>query len=195
MDLATASNPADYRLAEAGPDGAFGTVDDVTYTVVASYNDDARATTLTFTAPHTELPVGSYRLTLDGTAGLVDSSASHKPLAGGVNQALAFAVAPKSSIATLDVDMSQASYYGGAKMDVTPDGTALVVYPNNPTLDRENWPQIMVGQYDANGQSAGPYRTVPTDIVDSFRVVNPDVAARRMRRCSRLRRLYGLRGV
>src|SRR4029079_1123392 len=34
---AAANNPANYRLAEAGPDGAFGTGDDVNYAVTPTY--------------------------------------------------------------------------------------------------------------------------------------------------------------
>ena len=104
---ASATNVANYTLIAAGSDATFGTADDVSYSVTPSYNDDARTVSLTFTAPATKLDFGQYRLTLRSINGIKDPAGN--PLNSGSDQALSFAIAPKSQIVTLE---------GGTQTDV-----------------------------------------------------------------------------
>ncbi len=168
LDSAIAANTANYALTGAGPDNTFGTSDDVSYALSANYGTGARTTTLTFTAPSTELVVGQYRLTLLAS-GLHDAAGN--PLSGGIDQVFSLSVAAKSAIVSVEGNSAD----GPAAINVRPDGTAVMVYANNPTLGSGAWPQVMIGQYDSGASTSRPYVSAPTDISGSFRAENPDV--------------------
>ena len=180
MNSTSAINATNYLLIEAGPDGTFGSGDDISYTVTASYTDDARETRLTFAAPSTTLPDGSYRLTLKAVGGLADPVGNS--LNGGINQVFAFTIAFKGSIIVLE-DSLGSGLTGG--IDVRPDGRAVMVYPWTtsqaayPGSDNVSRPELSVGQYDANGQSEGPYRYLslyPTLPFGANSITSADVA-------------------
>jgi hypothetical protein len=163
LDPAVAANPANFPLLGAGVDGDFGTSDDVPYSISATYLPLTRTTTLVFAAPATQLAPGDYRLTLRA-AGLVDPAGN--PLAGGTDPILSLRVASKSQVAAVE---------GGTQLDVRSDGTAVMVYPDNPVI-HYRWPQVMIGQFGSGGVSQGPFFSAPTDILESWGVTNPDVA-------------------
>src|SRR5258707_531116 len=48
--------------------------------------------------------------------------------------------------------------------------------PPTPGFGGQPWPQVMLGQFGSGGSLEGPFRSVPTDIVDSIKVEYPDVA-------------------
>ena len=164
-----AGTAANYALVGAGADNTFGNGDDLTYTLDISYDADSRTTVLTPTAPSTTLPLGQYRLTLDATGGLMDEAGN--ALNGGVDQVLAFAIDTKSTI------VAQPFVNGGsAAVAVHTDGTAVVVQPGNPLLSGYYWPQLLVDQFDPGGADQGAFRSIPTNIYDSYAVSNIDVA-------------------
>ena len=59
-----ANAPAEYELRGTGPDGVFGTADDVIYALTPDYTLGSTVVTLSFTAPGGGLPPGDYRLTI-----------------------------------------------------------------------------------------------------------------------------------
>ncbi|MCY2990031.1 MAG: tandem-95 repeat protein, partial [Planctomycetota bacterium] len=164
LTATAAANPANYRLVEDGANPA-DPVDDVAYTVAVNYNDDAREAKLTFTAPGTRLPIGHYHLTLDGTNGLADPTGN--PLNGGLDQVIPFTIEFASDIRQLE---------GAEQLDVRPDGTAVVIYPDQAVISPFAYPQIMVGEFDTQGVSSGPYHSIPVDIIESYSLSSPDVA-------------------
>ena len=164
LNSTTANNAANYTVAGAGIDNLFGTGDDVAYVVSVGYDADRRSAILTFTSPGITLPDGLYRLTLDATGGLSDPAGNS--LNGGVDQVVPFSVATRSEV--VDAEFATA-------LDLRPDGTAVMVYPNNPKLGYA-WPQIMIGQFDAGAGSQRPFVSAPTDIEYSYQVASPDVA-------------------
>ncbi|MFT5525341.1 MAG: subtilisin family serine protease, partial [Pirellulaceae bacterium] len=165
LNNATASSSSNYTLVAAGTDNTFDTGDDVVFTVAPSYDADVRVVTLTFIGPAIELADDQYRLILDGTNGLKDETGND--LNQGGDQDLFFSIAPKSDVISAE---------GAGQLDARPDGTAVVVYPNNPGLNGLKWPQVMIGSLYPGGVPQGPFRSAPTDQLDSFRVENPDVA-------------------
>lgn len=164
LAAATATAAANYTLRGAGADGALGTPDDVIYTVSPSYDADARQTNVTFSAPATVLARGLYRLTLRAAGGLTDEAGN--PLAGGADPMFNITIAPKSQPVAAE---------SASQLDARPNGTAVLVYPNNATIGYA-WPQVMVGSFGSGGRSSGPFRSAPTDMARSLRVVDPDVA-------------------
>ncbi len=71
-----ANAPANYDLRNAGPDGIFGTSDDVVYAVTPHYDPTTFITTLAIDSPDGILPSGTYQLTVFGepTVGIHDLS-------------------------------------------------------------------------------------------------------------------------
>jgi hypothetical protein len=65
LDTLDARSPSVYELVGAGPDGNFGTSDDVTYSLVPQYA--SLATNVTLQVSGGPLPGGTYRLTIRGT--------------------------------------------------------------------------------------------------------------------------------
>ncbi len=71
---------------------------------------------------------------------------------------------------------------GGTQIAVGPENQTVMVYPSNPILGKNlldqdlYWPQVMVGQFDANGVPLGPYKSAPTQQLMSQGVYWPDVA-------------------
>ena len=66
LDVIDALAPTDYQLIGAGPDGVFGTADDVAYTLVPQYTPGSIQVTLVDPAGY--LPSGLYQLTVFGAA-------------------------------------------------------------------------------------------------------------------------------
>jgi hypothetical protein len=151
-------------LTEAGADSVFDTGDDVSYTVVPTYDDDSRTVRLLVSAPVSILTDGSYRLTLDGDNTIEDPAGN--PIGGGSDVTLAFAIAPKSEVVAIEAT---------EQLDVRSDGTSVMVSSYNPSIGGYKWPQVMGGQYGIGGNAEGPYRSMPTDRY-SFGAVNSDVA-------------------
>lgn len=71
------------------------------------------------------------------------------------------------------------NYGDGQRMQLAtrPDVTTLIVYPINPAdATGFTFPQIEVGQISPGGQLQGPFQSVPTDFVDTFKVRHPAIA-------------------
>ncbi len=166
------SNVANYRLSEAGVDQNFGTADDINYTVSIAYDTSNDRTKITPIAPNSILPIGRYRIKLDGTNGLRDPAGNS--INNAQDQLIEFFVSFKSEIVAQPQLIDDGTDWGSA-IDVRPDGKVIVVHAANPIVGNDRWPQIQIGQYDLGGSTI-PYRIAPTDIHDSFRVENVDVA-------------------
>jgi len=175
IDAAVAESPTAYVLREAGADGARGTADDVTYTTSAAYDPLTYRATLHPLSPSTGLGIGKYRVSI--APGAI-TDASDNALAG--TTAFDFEIAPTGDIVEMEgIPYAAFGYDRPYAFDsaVTADGTLLAAYPNNPVIDRLEWPQVMIGTHDELGVPQGPYRSLPTDIWNSFRVESVDVSA------------------
>ena len=72
LDVISATSAANYQLIAAGPDGLFGTADDVTIAVTPVYSAATKSVTLVLNSG--PLSDGYYRLTVSPSNGLLDSS-------------------------------------------------------------------------------------------------------------------------
>jgi len=169
LDPATASDPANYDLREAGPDEDLDTADDVVFAVSPSYDEPTRTVTLTMTAPETELGVGQYRLTLQGDTSITDPTGNG--LNGGIDEAYLFAVAGEPP----EVEVPGHATHGYS-WTLNEDGEAFVAEAFNPSIQNYKWPQVLLTQYDPNGHLGRPAWCVPTQQADSFRVISPAIA-------------------
>ncbi|MEO6842783.1 MAG: right-handed parallel beta-helix repeat-containing protein [Bradyrhizobium sp.] len=88
LDAISATSAANYQLIAAGPDGIFGTADDITISATPAYS--ATSQTVTLLLINGALPDGSYRLTVNGSAGLLDSSGNALDGAGSGTPGSAF---------------------------------------------------------------------------------------------------------
>ena len=85
LNVIDAAAPQDYQLIGAGPDGLFGTADDVVYALMPQYAGGS-ATLVNLNITGGLLPAGLYRLTAFSTATASIHDLSGNPLAGdGVN--------------------------------------------------------------------------------------------------------------
>lgn len=156
----TATAAGNYELRAAGADGTLDTVDDVLYTVNASYDAAARTVTLIPELPTSHLPFGKYRLSL--LAGITDVAGN--PLNGGADQTLPFTIADKSLVSNIP------RVVGTPALAVRGDGSAIAAFPMHPAVDvnddghAELYSQIAWSEYSAGGKSAGPSRTIPAAI-------------------------------
>ncbi|MGB2824022.1 MAG: S8 family serine peptidase, partial [Phycisphaerae bacterium] len=171
LDEATAINPANFDLCEAGPDEEFDTGDDLTFTVSPSYDDSTRTVSLTFTAPETELAVGRYRLVLRSDGGITDPAPAANPLNGGTDEEYFFTVAADPPV--VEVPRAGSSSEPWAIAD---DGHVVTAYAYQPVAKRWKWPQVMVADYDPNGHRSAPPRCIPADQTNSYKMSTPDIA-------------------
>ena len=72
LDAISATSVANYKLIAAGPDGVFGTADDVSYALTPVYSAASESVTLNLNGG--PLPNGYYQLTVSPSNGLLDSS-------------------------------------------------------------------------------------------------------------------------
>ena len=72
LDVISATSAANYQLIAAGPDGVFGTADDITYALTPVYSAATQSVTLDLNSG--PLPNGYYRLTVSPSGKLLDSS-------------------------------------------------------------------------------------------------------------------------
>ena len=97
LDAISATSAANYQLIAAGPDGIFGTADDITISATPVYSATSQTVTLLLTSG--ALPDGSYRLTVNGSGGLLDSSGNALDGAGTGTPGSAF-------VSTFTIDRS-----------------------------------------------------------------------------------------
>jgi hypothetical protein len=81
LDAISATSAANYQLIAAGPDGKFGTSDDISIAVTPVYS--AATNSVTLLLPGGPLPDGDYQLTVSPTNQLLDASGN--PLNGDNN--------------------------------------------------------------------------------------------------------------
>jgi len=97
LDVISATSAANYQLTAAGPDGVFGTADDIKIAVTPVYS--ATAQTVTLLLSQGALADGSYQLTVNGSGGLRDSSGNGLDGAGNGTAGSAF-------VSTFTIDRS-----------------------------------------------------------------------------------------
>jgi hypothetical protein len=143
LDPASASNPANYRLASAGHDGRPGTADDVPLVIAqASYDPASRAVTLLLDDPLP--PLGSFvRVAAGGpgTPGLLDAHGN--PITGDLDSPGAAAtfsagLGPSLSYTEPDTDRVELRLARGGVLQVilAPDGIARNLALIGPTRGR-----------------------------------------------------------
>ncbi|MGA2498773.1 MAG: right-handed parallel beta-helix repeat-containing protein [Tepidisphaeraceae bacterium] len=129
-----ANAPSDYQLVGAGPDGLFGTADDISYALTPVYTPGSTQDTLKVNAG--SLPAGLYRLTVFGSVTgihnlsglLLDGTASGVP---GSNYVRTFTVALSPLVVT---------GAGNDTITISSDGTNTDVWVNhNPATDTPDY--------------------------------------------------------
>jgi hypothetical protein len=135
----TASNPNNFTLLSSGPDRVFGTEDDLIIWLIPSYSETERRVTLLLPDGSNPLPLGEYRLTVRGSAGLTDLTGNE--LNGGVDQQFEFGVYPPGPVVTGFDGGSPDTATGWSQFRVTFDGEIV-----GETFTGED-----VAIYDPNG--------------------------------------------
>ncbi|MFI5380226.1 MAG: dockerin type I repeat-containing protein, partial [Tepidisphaerales bacterium] len=135
-----AAAPSDYQLVGAGPDGLFGTADDITYALTPAYTPGSTQDALKVNAG--PLPAGRYRLTVFGSVTgihnlsglLLDGTASGTP---GSNYVRTFTIA----LSPLLIPGT-----GNDTITISADATNTSVWVNhNPATDTPDYQRATAG--------------------------------------------------
>lgn len=137
IDAAASGN---YQLLGAGADGQFGTADDQTYPMAASYTPGSTAVTLKI--PAGPLPPGVYRLSVFGNgSGIHDVS-------GLLLDGLGNGIAGSNFVRTFTVTASPLviSVPGNGTLTISSDATSTNAWVNhNPATDPPDYTRITAG--------------------------------------------------
>ncbi len=148
LDPASAEEVANYELRASGPDGRFGTADDVLLPLATSYDPHTRSVSM---VPAEVLGPGAYRLTLrSGGQGLRDVAGN--PLAEGYDQNHTFVIGGLEG----EVALARQAYLASwPDVAINSAGQRVAVWAES-TGDQGS-ARVLVQAYAATGRPLGPF--------------------------------------
>ena len=156
LDPISATSLANYQLIAAGPDGNFGTADDISYALTPVYSATSQSVTLVLT--NGALPNGYYELVVSPKGGLLDASGNALVGNGGAGTAYVAQFVIDRSIDKSPVVASESLVVAGNR---TLAVTLSATDPQNLALTYAITTAPQHGQIENFDATAGTFTYVP----------------------------------